>query len=54
MNSQLDTIKIKKKQEEESVSLTIFCHKCGKRNPLRECPLENVHICAICVEYLDT
>ena len=32
INSQLDTLKIKKKQEEEKVSLIIFCHFCSKKH----------------------
>jgi hypothetical protein len=50
IGSQLDTLKIKKKQEEENPVLSIFCSKCRKRHPLRECPLDNVSVCAICAE----
>jgi hypothetical protein len=50
IGSQLDTLKIRKKQEEENHVLSIFCSKCRKRHPLRECPLDNISICAICVE----
>jgi hypothetical protein len=50
IGSQLDTLKIKKKQEEENPVLSIFCSKCRKRHPLRECPLDNVSVCAICTE----
>ena len=39
LSSQLDTIKVKKKQEEENLVLSIFCSKCKKRRPLKECPL---------------
>jgi hypothetical protein len=42
IGSQLDTLKIKRKQEEENPVLSIFCPKCRKRHPLRECPLDNV------------
>jgi hypothetical protein len=54
ISSQLDTLKIKKKQEEENTTLTIFCAQCRKRHPLRECPLNNVKFCAICVDNHDT
>jgi hypothetical protein len=50
IGSQLDTLKIKRKQEEENPVLSIFCPKCRKRHPLRECPLDNVPVCAICTE----
>ena len=36
LSSQLDTIKVKKKQEEENPILSIFCSKCSKRHPLKE------------------
>ena len=47
-SSQLDTIRTKKKQDEENTVLTIFCSKCRKRHPLRECPLKYVSICGLC------
>jgi hypothetical protein len=50
IGSQLDTLKIKRKQEEEHPVLSIFCPKCRKRHPLRECPLDNISVCAICTE----
>jgi hypothetical protein len=50
IGSQLDTLNIKKKKEEENPVLSIFCSKCRKRHPLRECPLDNVSVCAICME----
>jgi hypothetical protein len=54
ISSQLDTLKIKKKQEEEEATLTIFCARCRKMHPLRECPLDNVKVCAICADNHDT
>jgi len=50
IGSQLDTLKIKRKQEEENPVLSIFCPKCRKRHPLREYPLDNIFVCAICTE----
>jgi hypothetical protein len=50
LSSQLDTIKIKKKQEEENVALTSFCHQCKKMHPPRDFPINSVHICDIFVE----
>lgn len=45
--SQLDTMKIKEKQEKEDLPLVIFSSKCPKKNPLWECPLNNIETCAI-------
>jgi hypothetical protein len=39
-SSQIDTLKIKKKQAEAEVALSIFCSKCREKYPLRECPLD--------------
>jgi hypothetical protein len=50
ISSQLDTLKIKRKQEEENPVLSIFFPKCRKRHPLRECPLDNISVCAICTK----
>ena len=50
LSSQLDTIKVKKKQEEENPVLSIFCSKCRKRHPLKEYPLSTISICGICME----
>ena len=41
---------MKKKQDEESAILTIFCSKCRKRHPLKECPLNTIRICGFCIE----
>lgn len=37
-----------KKQDEEELPLAIFCSKCRKKHPLRECPLNVVETCVIC------
>jgi hypothetical protein len=50
ITSQLDTMKIKRKQEEENVVLAIFCHQCRKKHPENECPLNVIEICGICTE----
>jgi hypothetical protein len=49
LSLQLDTLQFKKKQEDEKTTLSIFCPKCREKHPLRECPLDNIKICAICV-----
>lgn len=45
LSSQLDTLKLKKKQEEENATLVIFCHQHRKKNPSKDCPLNNVRVC---------
>jgi hypothetical protein len=50
INIQLDTLKIKRKQEEENVSLAIFCPRCRKRHPEKECPVNVIEVCGICME----
>ena len=48
ISSQLDTLNIKRKLEDES--LTIFCARCRKKHPAKYCTLNNVKVCAICAE----
>jgi Fe-S-cluster-containing hydrogenase component 2 len=48
ISNQLDTLKLKKKQEEE-VSLEIFCHRCRKKHSEKECPLNAIEICGLCI-----
>lgn len=50
ISSELDTLRIKKKQDDENVVLYLFCSKCRKEHPVRECPLINIQICAFCEE----
>ena len=50
LSSQLDTIKVKKRHDEEKLVLSIFCSKCQKRHPLKECPLNTMSICGICMK----
>jgi hypothetical protein len=47
-------MKIKKKEDEETLPLAIFFPKCCKKNPLREFPLDSVEICVICEQDHDT
>lgn len=48
LSLQLDILQIKK-QEEHNATLSIFFPRCRKIHPLKECPLNNIEICAICV-----
>ena len=43
---------IKKRFEDEA--LTIFCSRCKKRHPLKNCPLNVVSLCGLCVEEHET
>ena len=52
-SSQLDTFQAKKKKEAD-LTLTVFCSRCRKKHPLRECPLDNIEICGICEQNHDT
>ena len=46
LSSQIDSMNIKKKFEDEA--LTIFCSRCKKRHPLKNCPLNVVSLCGLC------
>jgi hypothetical protein len=50
ISSQLDTMQIKRKQEEENVVLVIFCHRCRRKHPEKECPLNVIELCGIFTE----
>ena len=50
LGTQVEVLKTKKIQEQQDQSPSIFCPKCRKKHPLKECPLNNVHICGLCVE----
>ena len=52
IGSQLDTLNIKRKLEDNA--LTSFFAKCRKKHPTKECPLNNVKICAISAENHET
>ena len=50
ISSQLDTLKARRRQEEENAVTRIFFPRCRNKHPLRECPLNNISVCAICTE----
>jgi hypothetical protein len=33
--------------------MAIFCPKCRKKHALKDCPLENIQVCAFCTEHHD-
>ena len=45
LSSQFDTLKAKKKKEEQEPILSIFFSKCRNKHPLRDCPLDSIQIC---------
>ena len=53
LGTQVEISKTKKRQEQQyqqDQALSIFCPKCRKKHPLKECPLHNVQICGLCAE----
>eukprot|EP00253_Pinus_taeda_P005658 PITA_05658 len=42
LGTQVDVLKANKKKEEQEQALAIFCSKCRKKHPLRECPLDSI------------
>jgi hypothetical protein len=54
IGSQLDTLKIEKKQKEDNVAMCIFCPRCERKNSSRECPLDNISVYGFCIEYHPT
>ena len=52
ISSQIDSMNIKKKFEDEA--LTIFCSRCKKRLPLKNCPLNIVSLCSLCTKNHET
>jgi len=45
--SQIDSLRVKKKQADSDMALSILCSKCRNKHPLRECPLNSVQVCLI-------
>jgi hypothetical protein len=46
----LDTLNIKKKQEEENAAMSIYYPRCRRKHSLRECPLDNISVCGFCIK----
>ena len=53
LGNQIDTLKAKRKQEDEDQIMAIFCPKRRKKHALKDCPLENIQVCAFCTENHD-
>lgn len=54
ISSQLDMLKVRRKQEEENSVMSILCPKCRRKHSLGECPLENIAVCVNCTENYTT
>jgi hypothetical protein len=50
IGSYLDTLNIKKKQEEENATMCIFFPRCRRKHSSRECTLDNISICGFYTE----
>ena len=44
----MDTLNIKKKFKDEA--LAIFCSRCKKKHPIKNCPLNSISVCGVCAE----
>lgn len=43
----MDTLHIKRKQEEAERALAIFCPRCARRHPRNRCPLNSIEVCLV-------
>jgi len=52
VSKQIESLKFQQKLVEEQEPLAIFCPRCRRKHPLRECPLDikETDKCAICAE----
>lgn len=52
ISKQVDSLKFQQKLVEEQETLSIFCSRCRRNHPLRECPLDikETNKCAICAD----
>ena len=46
----MDTLHIKRKQEEAERALAIYCPRCTRRHPRNEFPLNSIAVCSVCEE----
>ena len=50
LSSQFDTVKTKKKKEEQESILSTFYFKCTNTHRLRDCPLDSIQLFGFCLE----
>ena len=48
ISSEIDVLREKQKQVVEDLTLAVFCHRCRKNHPLKECLLDKVEVCQLC------
>ena len=54
ISSKIDVLRAKQKQAVEDLTLDVFCPRCRKNHPLKECPLDKVEVCQLCELNHDT
>jgi len=50
LSMKIDTLHIKRKQEEVERALAIFYPRCTRRHPQNEFPLNSIEVCSVCEE----
>jgi hypothetical protein len=50
VGSQMDTLKINKKQEKDNAAMCIFCPRCRRKHSSRGFPLDKISVCGFCIE----
>ncbi len=50
LSMQMDTLHIKREQDEVEMALAISCLRCTRRHPRNECPLNSIEVCSVCGE----
>ena len=43
----MDSLRIKRKQEEAERAFAIFCPKCTRKHPRKEFPLNSIEVCLV-------
>ena len=46
----MDTMQVRRNQEEAERALAIFCHQCTRKHPRNKCPLNVIEACLVCEE----
>ena len=50
LKTQFDIMQAKQKQAEAEKKLAVFCPRCRKKHNHKECPLDVIKVCAICMK----
>ena len=54
ISSGMDVLRVKQRKAVEDLTLGVFCLRCRKKHPLKECPLDKVEVCHLCELNHDT